>query len=214
MKTIGVVCPTRGRPGLARKMYESAMDTSTDAEVFFYVCEDEVGLYEQANVINPDWSGLVGPDQALISKFNLLARRFPRPLTMMMTDDVVFEAPGWDDRIKAEFDKVPDRLLCVCPADGRDDRSRTFWTVSREWMGFLGYFMPPHFTTFYGDSWVSELAEGAGRLVYLPDVVCRHTKISDETRRSTRNNLAKDTRSRKMMNGVFARDLDRLRAAL
>lgn len=206
MKTIGVICPTRGRPDLARRMYQSAMDTSTDADVFFYVCHDEVDRYERVD--------LVGPDQSVVWKFNLLAEQFPRPLMMMMTDDVVFETKGWDDRIKEEFLKHPDRLLCVCPHDGRDERSRTFWTVSQEWISTLGYFMPPFFMTFYSDSWVSELAERAGRLVYLPEIVCRHTKVQDATRLLTRGYHARDTDLRKRMEHVFVSDLARLKSCL
>lgn len=159
-------------------MYESVKDTSRDTAVFFYLSDDDPEEYDR------NLPAIVGPNVPLVWKFNLLADDFPGQLMMMMTDDVVFETPSWDERIKEEFRSS--RLKCVCPHDGRDDRSRTFWTVSQDWIRAVGYFMPPFFHSFYSDSWVSELAEASGRLVYLPDVVMRHTKTDDETRRSLR----------------------------
>ena len=212
MKTIGVLCPTKGRPLLAKRMYESVMDTTTDAEVFFYVLKEEAETYRLPNMI-------VGAQVPLVWKFNVLAETFPHPLMTFMTDDVTCETQGWDERIKAEFERYPDRLACVCGHDGRDDKSRTFWTVSREWCSLLGYFFPPFFIGFHADTWVESLARKAGRLVYLPELMFRHEKIDDETRRRLREGpnswvSGRDADVSKRMRRYFDLDLDILRAAL
>ena len=85
-------------------------------------------------------------------------------------DDVVFRSKAWDRMVEGEFAAWPDRLVMVHGDDmgvnGATAGPHPF--VHRRWVEILGYFIPPYFSSDFGDSWVNELANMNGRRRFLP----------------------------------------------
>ena len=100
-------------------------------------------------------------------------------IAMLCADDVVFETPGWDDRIREAFRSVPDRIVMVSTANGQDDRPLLPF-VSREWIDAAG-FTPPDLQGWFADEWIWSIAAELGRVIFLEDVMIRHNQFGGDS---------------------------------
>lgn len=186
---ISVLLPSRGRPDGYRRVVETCFATATyprQIEVCVYLDEDDPAIddYRFWKRTKKDrWVGapgkiglMEGPRILLSETWNQLTEVADGEILMHCGDDVTFNTPGWDQRVREEFDKLPDKIGLVFA----DDLSTNFPDLAthgflhRRWVEAVGYFLPPLFSSDWNDVWISEVAKQVKRLVPMPDVVIEH----------------------------------------
>jgi len=196
---ISICCPSRGRPALAKRMAESAINTAKNKniEILFYLNDDDNELENYKKVLT-DFNIYIGPDQSTCLSWNQLSDKAAHDYVFLMGDDVIFETENWDEKVIHEFEKYEDRLLVVGPWVGKNIKGSNkktkacpHYIVHRNWINFLGYFAPPIYWHFYVDTHTQEVAKGIDRYVWLEDVICRTKKIiDDDTGKRVREHLS------------------------
>ena len=83
-------------------------------------------------------------------------------------------------RVLRAFELHPDRIALVHGRDGtpHDGGFGTHCVIHARWANALGYFVPPHFSSDYNDTWLNELANQLGRRVYVPEILTEHMHYS------------------------------------
>ena len=200
---ISVLVPSRGRPEMFTRMYESLYATAVyprSVEVVAYLDTDDLTKADYPNENGvPIWYR--GGGRCLLSEaWNHCYAHARGEIVMHAGDDLTFNTPGWDQRVRQEFAKIPDRIGVVFA----DDLSTNFpdlathGFVHRRWVETVGYFLPPRFSSDWNDVWISEVAKMVGRLVPMPDVVIEHRHYSfgkaeyDQTHREREERGAAD----------------------
>ena len=89
---------------------------------------------------------------------------------MQGNDDIIFRTNGWDALVEQAFENCPDKILLVHGSDEGQHFTRfgAHGIVHRRWIDTVGYFIPPYFSSDYGDAWINELAEGIRRRKFVP----------------------------------------------
>lgn len=188
---ISILCPTRGRPEMARRMAESAVATASDTrglEILFYLNEDDPQVMDYRH--GPYTVFIMGKDGPTSYAWNELAKRAAGDILMLMGDDAVFKTAGWDvllrDRVKNGLphvyqlhDHAPVAVLSF--DDGRSPLSEghPHPAITRAVYNRLGYLACPMFRHFYVDTWLVELAKEAGIFHYIADMKVLHDKPWD-----------------------------------
>lgn len=165
---ISILCPSRGRPDLAKKMIETAIaHSSSPVEVLLYLNDDDPLLSEYQKLIDQKYY-IVGPDRSPAYSWNLLAELSKGDILFLMGDDATFVTYGWDKIVENAFDQFPDKIACVYPyVPGIKKINNPHFCVHRNWIKALGYFVPPHFWHWYVDTWTRVLAKEIKRYVCL-----------------------------------------------
>lgn len=176
--TIGVLCPTRGRPGAALEMVKSARgfaDDEENVEAWVYVDEDDPSWSTVWHEL-ADWCRVTaGPPLVLSDYWNKLALMSNSPILGMLGDDVRFRTQGWDTKVRDAFRAVPDRIAFVHGRDGlQDEHLGTHGFLHRRWVDAVGHMTGPYFSMDYADTWINDVANELGRRVFLPDLMTEH----------------------------------------
>lgn len=173
---ISLVCPSRYRPAAFAAMVESAHATAADpsgVQVVAYLDDDdpELGAYRGHDYPLP--TGLVvGPRVTLSNAWNLAAARASGDVLMLCADDLRFRTPGWDVMVAGASSEG---ACLVYGRDGHaDERMATHPFVTRRWVDLVGRFTPPYFCADYVDLWLHDVAQRAGRAVFLPGLLIEH----------------------------------------
>src|SRR5258708_30496544 len=84
-------------------------------------------------------------------------------------DDTVWTSKGWDVGLENAFADVPDKIMLAhfCDVFGHGSNFGPHAFVSRKWVEALGYFIPPYFSSDFGDAWICEIANMLGRRRFL-----------------------------------------------
>jgi glycosyl transferase/beta-hydroxylase protein BlmF len=119
-------------------------------------------------------------------------------LVMMANDDQIWITKGWDKMLLEEFEKFPDKIVCMYADDGiNGEKHCAFPIVSGKWIKTLGYFTPECFNFLYHDTWIMDIAKKIDRLHYIPDILIEHRhfskdkKLWDNTYKKNRENKDK-----------------------
>ena len=180
---ISLLCPSRGRPELAKRLVDSALATAkTDIEILLYLNEDDPCLEEYQRLIDPKYIE-IGPDRSPAYSWNLLADQAKHDIFFLLGDDVEFITQDWDQLTINHFNKFKDKLACIYPLHTTGKRHKNpHFCVHRNWKDILGYFVPPQFWHWYVDTWTREVAQKIDRYVLMEDVVLNMEKdIDDDT---------------------------------
>lgn len=184
---ISIVCPSRGRPNLAKKMIDSAINTSSSGiEIILYLNDDDPLLPQYKDLIDPEHYE-IGPDRSPCYSWNLLADRAKHNILFLMGDDGEFVTENWDLKIIEKFNEYPDKIACVYPTNGAVSKNKNpHFCLHRNWVNTLGYFVPPQFWHWYVDTWTAKIAQQLNRYCLLEDVLVQiQTRIRDETETRT-----------------------------
>lgn len=169
-----LLAPTRGRPQALREMADTAHATANGPiEVRAYVDIDDPFLDQY--VATRGVTVIVGPRITLSACWNVLADEASGQFLHMAADDIRFRTPGWDSIIRGTFEAFPDRIACVYGRDGiHDEKLATHGFISRRWYETVGYFTWGEFPCDFADTWLHDVAEMIGRLIYQPEVLIEH----------------------------------------
>lgn len=216
---ISVIVPSRGRPDLARRLFDSVKSTAkTDVEIKFYLNDDDPALHEYKKLLDASIYE-IGPDQSTSFSWNKMSDNCKHDYVMLVGDDAQFLTNEWDRMIIDFFETYPkkDKILFVAPRD-RAFREEKKWNMSKidmrkpykittyppevgtshfilhkNWINTLGYFLPPQFWHWFIDPWLTKVAVKLGRCYVLPYVEIKSKKIVDDDtglRIRTRLNIA------------------------
>jgi len=222
---ISIITPTRGRPELAKRMYESALSTAKQPEnlqILFYLNHDDEKLEHYKSLIS-EKNYYIGPDQSTCYSWNLMCEKTTNDIVMLVGDDVQILTNNWDQLIVEEFQKYNDKILMVVPKDGRNKEKlgdevklwedkplgSPHFALHKNWINTLGYFLPPFFWHWYVDAYTQKVARKLNRCLYLPTVEFKAKKIVDDpTAQKVRGNLNINNRDAYVWNKVKDQHLD------
>jgi len=204
MEKISILCPTRERPQSIFDLVHSVITTTkhiNDVEIIFYVDFDDGESIQQVEDFIPVMSDMLNllndatrfegqdalelcgslvnyvvGDRIVLSKmWNECYEIAQGNILMHCGDDIRFRTKGWDDMVREEFEKVPDRIIQVFGDDGIMHQSlATHSFIHRNWVEAVGYFVPPYFSSDFNDTWLDFVARKLNRQVYLPNLYTEH----------------------------------------
>lgn len=175
---ISILCPSRGRPTLAKKMVDTAINTAgCPIQILVYINDDDPELDNYKTLIDAQYL-VVGPDRSPAYSWNKLAEMAVYDIMLLMGDDAWFETENWGSKVVAVFDQYPDKIVFVYPSlDGYPWRGGKLtadhcphFFIHRNWVNTLGYFVPPHFWHWYIDTWTRDVAKIINRVHVIHDV--------------------------------------------
>lgn len=177
---LSLVLPTRGRPRLAEFALRAIRDTAgrpERLEIVLYVDEDDPESHEIDTAGLPT-KRLVGPRARMGEITNRCYAASSAPVLMLVNDDVVFQTPGWDDRLLDTFAQWPDGVGLVWGNDlcGGGPLHPAF---TRRQCELLGGICPREYHRLFIDTHLwdvhRELAGlGYERRAFLDDVIVEH----------------------------------------
>ena len=171
---ISILCRSRGRPELARKMYDSANQTAEGKiEILFYLDEDDVTKHDYP----PNTLTIIGNENT-VNALNLLALESKGDVLLLLGDDTTFKTSGWDTRIT---DSIPEDEIALFSFDDGRGGGHPHPAITRKWYETLGYVAWPEFNHWYVDSWLVDMAIRLDRLIDFKDILILHEKVMDET---------------------------------
>ena len=208
---ISILCPSRGRPKLAKRMIDTVYNTVSDTkniEFLLYLNEDDTKLEEYKTLVNKKHY-IVGPNQSTCYSWNQLAEKAKYDILFLAGDDIQFMTKDWDLNIITVFEKIPDKICMAIPFDGNskgngkellineepyqlkenEQAGSPHFAVHRNWMTALGYFVPPFFWHWYVDTYNQAVAKKLGRCFYLTKTLVQAKKVLDNTGAQVRKNL-------------------------
>lgn len=178
MRSIGVICPTRGRPAAAREVKAAYEGTSEllHTELFFVVDQDDETLPEykrmensRVHVMSPTHAGGMG--NALNAASRILVDHYD--ILGFIGDDHRFRTKQWDlDFSVHSEDHGPFMGYGNDLFQGQNLPTQIF--ISSEIVKKLDYFSPPDLRHLYIDNAWSDLGESAGCLYYFPRIIIEH----------------------------------------
>lgn len=177
METISVVCPTRNRPELLRRLWQSAKDTaSVMPEFCTYIDNDDVLSVPVCQELGIKYRQ--GAPKVYTQNYNEAAVSATGSIFFDVADDFIFREKDWDLKVIAEFDKSDDKLILVHGFDGTEGpENATHFFVHRHWVDTLGYLFPPYFRWANADVWMTRVAKMIGRQVYLEVILAEHMHL-------------------------------------
>lgn len=189
---VSLLCPTRNRTTSLDRMLESLHWHTTDPDAVELVCylddDDQTSARFIARVQDRGWPRItirtvVGPAGGvnMSDMWNRAAAAARGEILGFIDDEALFCTRAWAQMIRDEFAKWPDRAVLVHPDDRiHGDVLAAYFFVHRTWLNLFGQITPPHFSYGYADVWCSEVAQAAGRKVYLPTVVVENMAPKDQ----------------------------------
>jgi len=206
---ISLCLPSRGRPELAKRFVDSAIKKSSNSnsiEFLFYLNDDDPKLEEYKKILDKK-NYIVGPNQSTAYSWNQMAYKSVGHIVMLAGDDVEFKTENWDTEIKNTFNLHDDKICMVVPWDGKKGKEKfvsqkskyvyvgdeplgaPHFFVHRKWIDTLGWLAPPFFWHWFVDTYTQKLARKIGRCIFLPGVICKASKIFDDTAVNVRKHL-------------------------
>ncbi len=181
---ISIVCPSRGRPKLAKKMIDSFLNNpGCEVEILLYLNEDDSKLKEYKILIDSKHYS-IGPDRSPGYSWNLLAQQAKYDIIFLMGDDAYNTTDNWGEIVLKTFDLYKDKIVMVVPDIKRISKKEfcPHFLLHKNWIKTLGYFIPPHFNQHYVDSWTREVAKALNRYVLLKNfIVPIEMEVGDNT---------------------------------
>lgn len=206
---IHLICPSRGRPDLAKRMWESALKTAThpeqlslhlgvhDYETYKYqVTFNQAGLSRGVTYYEvKDWSTVYSTNTIathLLSDLNA-------KLFIVACDDTIFSTAGWDKALIDHYQALESKVHVYALQDSRSADGTPHPIVTREYIQAMGYLFTPIFLHWFVDTWLAGIAKANHCFTHLRDYLLVHDKPSD-------NGVGDDTHIRIRERGWLDRD--------
>ena len=143
-----VMCATRSRPQELQKMIDSVARTTTQADVAFYVDEDQRDQYAGTK---GRYRAFMGPRKGPCASLNIMANDMRGyDAYGAMTDDGIFETPGWDRWVIKTAAEFKSGIGAIAPqtVGGVTERMDFPWLTGK-WIEAAGSFVPPLMDTYH-----------------------------------------------------------------
>lgn len=196
---IALLCPTRERSKDVKRLIDSLEATTSNLEnviLYLGVDEDDPQLkismqydsnYRFVKVIKiPACETFLG----LGKIWNIMAEQVDDEILSMIGDDMVFETNDWDKQILNNFEEHPDNALLVYCNDGLRGSGNHFHNVPplavnsfihRVYYDTFGYYVREEWKHGFHDTWLHDVYEMTGRLLYRSDIMIRHLHVCNPT---------------------------------
>lgn len=181
---ITILCPTRGRPDMCKRMIESARATADGkVEVILGIGGEDTPELFAENFFGYDISladGVILTNQlTTVHVVNQLARYAKGDLLMIAGDDTVFATPHWDLALENHYKELYNKIHVYSLLDSRDKNGTPHPIATKEYVRAMGYFFTPIFNHFYADTWLVETARDNRCFTHFTDYLLVHDKPSD-----------------------------------
>lgn len=180
---ISLLLPTRGRPELLRRLFDSVAATTAAldrVEAVLYADEDDTPTQRVIHDALPIVK-LIRPAKQTMGWMNQTCYEASRGrYVMLMNDDVVFRSRDWDRRVVASFAKFPDEIALVYGNDLYQRQALpTMPILSRVCCDLLEGVCPRSYRNTYIDLHIFDLFKklaklGHRRIVYQDDLIFEH----------------------------------------
>jgi hypothetical protein len=177
---IALLMPSRGRPESALAAAQSARRAANSRprlRIVVGVEPEDADSYRSAFGEHASWIHVLRDGGNYVRAVREMHAATRAGIYGLCADDFVFEAAGWDDRIRRAFDTLPQRVGLVHGDDGlQHSRIATAPFVSAEWIEAVGDILPGGYEHMYCDTEITEIARLAGVIRYLPKmrIIHRH----------------------------------------
>lgn len=191
---ISLLCPTRGRPFLAKKLLSSALENAKlDIEILFYLNEDDPSLPEYLDIIDSKYLE-IGKDRSPVFTWNKLADKSRGEICFLSADHVTFIEKNWDLLVYEKFEKYEDKVVFVYPSvkhllDHTGQQYMTddycpFYFVHKNWINCLGYFAFPMYWHWFIDRYFHRVGNNLNRIEVIKtpiiNAISYKTDITDK----------------------------------
>lgn len=179
---ISLLLPTRGRPELVARFFDSVVNTADHLhaiEVILYVDEDDPGSHHLDG--GPlQTVRIIGPNRSM-GAYNTECYKASRgQIIVLVNDDMVMRTSGWDRELRAMDSRFSDRIyLGYCNDLLKKGGLATFPILSRSTCELLIDPYPTAYTGAFIDFHLFDIFkriqhQGFERIIYLHDVVFEH----------------------------------------
>lgn len=182
---IDILCPTRSRPSLCKRMMESALKTAYWPEkIYFRLAVDMEQSQLYSGIYNPSNMTMYEVcDWGIVQSVNMMAQdamaKSHVNLFMIAADDTIFTTPHWDKALVEHYEALENKVHVYCLQDSRDKDGTPHPCLTRQYINSMGYFFPPIFLHWYVDIWTAEIAKANNVFTYMRDYELQHLKPSD-----------------------------------
>jgi glycosyltransferase involved in cell wall biosynthesis len=182
MARISLLLPTRGRPHLIRRLFDSVVaytDRLEDLEIILYVDDDD----ETGQEISDDRISLLkifGPRLSMGAYNTICLGQASGDYIMLMNDDVIVRTSAWDRKVAELGRTISDGIFLAYPNDLHiGKRMCTFPILTKKACELLLRPYPEEYKTHFIDWHILDIfkrlcAMGHTRIFYLEDVVFEH----------------------------------------
>lgn len=222
---IAILLPTRNRPKMLARFWESVVKTAEDinnVSMYLYLDDDDHKGIDGAQELNKQYPEnvfyLIGP-RILMSQMpnELLKITNDEGIIFLAGDDLIMRTDSWDTIVVEAFEGIDDRIALFYGVDGAESQHppdfATHPIIHRKWFDVLGYINPPYFSCDYADTWLNSLADAVCRKFLLP-IFNEHMHFTvgksefDSTYLEARQRFAKDNVPQQFMALAKTRDED------
>lgn len=185
--SIAILIPSRGRAAQLKRMMESACATSNQNIIFYLAISQEDLEKDYAQFAKPNNYICVVPDNMPTAhKWNLLAeyalQNSTNKLFMLGSDDIVFATPHWDETLLNHYNNLEHKVHVYHLRDSRNENGTPHPIVTREYINYMGYMIPPLFLHWFVDTWTVVMAKNAWCFTHFKEYELIHDKPSDKGR--------------------------------
>lgn len=171
---ISFLCPTRKRWKLFERMVVSLHEMCKGKwDCVAYVDNDDIETQEGCRAHADAIKMVVGPRIILTDAWNKCLPLASGNIYCQMNDDCIARTPGFDLMVEGAFAQCADKILMVY-GDDLGMHHGNFGPhpfVHKRYVEALGYFIPPYFSSEYGDAWVNFVTQGVDRRRFLPFII-------------------------------------------
>ncbi|MBI1395545.1 MAG: hypothetical protein GC151_06150 [Betaproteobacteria bacterium] len=179
---ISLLLPTRGRPALVERLFESIVATTSRldrVEVVLYVDDDDRASHSlDSGEISV--TRIIGPPTTMGHYNTACLERSRGDIVILANDDMVIRTPAWDERIEEVHAEFPDGVyLAYCNDLFKNRGWCTFPILSRRSCELLGEPYPVAYRGAFIDTHLVDIFRrldhaGTPRTRYLEHVVFEH----------------------------------------
>ena len=182
MAKISLLLPTRGRPHLVRRLFDSlalCTESLDDLEVIVYLDDDDT-THSEISDDRFSMIKIIGPRLNMGAYNTACLGRASGDLIMLMNDDVIVRTSGWDRTVAELARTVPDGIFLAYPNDLHiGKRMCTFPICTKKACELLLKPYPEEYKAYFLDWHVFDIfkrlrAMGHPRIFYLEDVIFEH----------------------------------------
>jgi len=184
MKTLSVICPSRGRPHIIKDMLQSFYETTSGehTKLLVYLNEDDTSLPEYEKVLasfdSPFLDVVIGPRKFIVEVYNMGACLDVCDYYAPINDDHVFITPDWDRKLIDVVETKGSGWGVACADDLLTDWSKcthpSGCVISGNIARTLSYLIHPAIRHIGTDTYLMKMANGIKRLFMERDIVIEH----------------------------------------